>query len=806
MKKVALTLAVLSALGADAVAQRGGRNSDRIRGFRPVATFGVPDGIAEIVAATGDGRTVLYSNASGQKIGVVDISRKSRPQQVADIAVNGEPTSVAVCGNIAVAAVWVDLPSEGSPPPSFAPGSLVVIDVQDPQNPSVLGSVDIGFHPDGVQLVERNGQLVAIVAIENQPVVVENGVVTDDEDPGNPNDISPAGLVQVVTLDLANPSNSTVADVLLPVADMTAAGLEYPADPQPEFVAVHENTAAVSLQENNGIAIIDFSSPSNPTLTRVFSTGVVANRAADLTEDDAIALVETYPADVDGVLHEISTDGGGNLVTPGMRCADSIAFHPDGTTIYTMDEGEMNYTGGRGVSAFGVDGAFVWDDAGQLERLAVAFSHYPEGRSENKGIEMEGGTVAAFGRQAFGFFLCERGSFCAIYDVTRADRPRFVQLLPTGISPEGVVAIPQRNLVVTADEVSGTLTIIEAIDEPYEPDEDQPVLFSLRDSWAAISGLTAAPWGGMLFAVPDNAMPTQIYAIRTGDEYAPVRVLLDVTVDGEQARYDGEGIALDTSILGRGRFIRGFWLCSEGNGRSQPNLLVQTDFRGRVLREIQLPNSIDAGADPSLPGTAQGPAGGMRIRSNGFEGVCLSNDGRYVYAAIQRDFTNEFPTGDRYARIARYDLQQLRGPNPPVSGIRCGGDWEFFYVRLDSNDGDNWAGLSELTMLEDGDMLIIERDKGIGLGSQLKKVYRISIDGLTPDADGVPDASDTVTKTEVRDVLADFFPYEKIEGLAVDRRGDLWVGLDNDGGEVEPRLVNTGRLRGGRGRRGGRDD
>ena len=79
-------------------------------------------------------------------------------------------------------------------------------------------------------------------------------------------------------------------------------------------------------------------------------------------------------------------------------------------------------------------------------------------------------------------------------DVTRADRPRFVQIHPTGISPEGVVAIPERNLVVTADEESGTLTIIEAIDEAYEPDEDQPVLFSLRDSFAAISGLAAAPW------------------------------------------------------------------------------------------------------------------------------------------------------------------------------------------------------------------------------------------------------------------------------------------------------------------------
>ena len=45
-------------------------------------------------------------------------------------------------------------------------------------------------------------------------------------------------------------------------------------------------------------------------------------------------------------------------------------------------------------------------------------------------------------------------------------------------------------------------------------------------------------------------------------------------------------------------------------------------------------------------------------------------------------------------------------------------------------------------------------------------------------------------------MLAEFFPYEKIESLAITRRGDLWVGLDNDGGTIESRLVNTGPLRG----------
>jgi hypothetical protein len=49
-----------------------------------------------------------------------------------------------------------------------------------------------------------------------------------------------------------------------------------------------------------------------------------------------------------------------------------------------------------------------------------------------------------------------------------------------------------------------------------------------------------------------------------------------------------------------------------------------------------------------------------------------------------------------------------------------------------------------------------------------------------------------VSKVLVADVLADFFPYEKVECLAPTPQGDLWIGLDNDGGEVENRVVNLG--------------
>lgn len=772
--------------------QRRGRGGP-VR-FEPVTSFGVSGGVAEIVAASADGNTLVYTDSGASVLGVVDITDPANPVEVATVPVPGEPTSVSIVGNLAVATVWADKPSEGAPAPAFLPGKLVVVDISTPASPAILATHDVGYHPDSVAVTRDGSTVIAVIAVENEPVVVENGVVTDEDRPGSPNDQSPAGLIQVVTFNGRTPANAVVTDVILDARAMNRAGLLYPTDPQPEFVAINGMTAAVSLQENNGVAIVDFSSPRAPVVTSLFSLGVAATRPADLTEDDAISLSETYPDDVGTAARPLETDAGGNPVAGGLRFPDALAWNAAGTRIITADEGELNFTGGRGWSSWTRNGRLAFEET-QLERIAVQFGQYPEGRSENKGIEMEGVTTGVFNEQEFAFVMSERGSFIAVYELGRRN-PKLVQILPTGISPEGVVAIENRGLLVTADEDSGTLSIYRATRRPNFPSADQPQLFTWRPDrpFSALSGLAPSRFGRGLWSVPDNALPTSIYYVRTGLEQAPVYTATPVRLNGQQARYDGEGIAVDTSIA-RNRFFGGWWIASEGNpGNGVPNLLVQVDFFGRVRREIQLPASIDPAADASLPGSAQGAAGGETIRSNGFEGVTISEDGRYLLAVIQREFGGEFATGQKFTRIARYDLTQLRGGGAAAlsNGVRTGGDWEFFFLPLDAtNTSSNWIGLSEIITIGAGEYAVIERDKGIGNGSLLKKVYAFSLNGLSADADGTPDASDTVTKVEVLDLLGAFFPYEKVEGLAI-LRGDLWVGLDNDGGEIENRLINTG--------------
>lgn len=765
----------------------------QIDSFRPLSSYGVPNGIAEIVAASGDGNTLVYTNADGF-IGLVDITDPQNPVGLPDIAVSGEPTSVAVIGRWAVATVWVSTPEEGAPPPNTNdPGQLVVIDISVPAAARVIGIVPVGFHPDSVKATLVGDRAVAVIAVENEPIIVENGLVTGDDLPGDPRDVSPPGLIQVVTLRFDRPATSPVVDVPLPQAVLQSAGLLFSDDPQPEFVDIKGTTAVVSLQENNGMAIVDIADPSNPVLRRVFSTGVVAGRRADLTSDEDTRFTETYPDDVDGQKHPISVDGGGRPVTPGVRMPDAIAFSPDGSIIYGADEGELDYTGGRGFSAWTPGGALVWDTGDELEAIAIGVSHYPEGRSDAKGVECEGVTTARFGARDYAFVLSERGSFCAIYDITRPSRPAFTQILPTGISPEGVVAIPSRDLVVTSDEGSGTLTFFVHQQGPYAPSVSKPTLFSIGtvQPWAAISGLTAGR-EGVLYGVPDNAMPTRIYRIQTGAPLARVVPFLPVRKGLTQANYDGEGIVDDRTIVAPTN--AGWWLASEGDASSNPNLLVQVDRFGQVVREIQLPNSIDPAADASLSGAATSPAGGEKIRSNGFEGVAVSTDGRYLYAAIQREFNGEFPGAVKYTRIARYALRQLQGTGAPCNGMRCGGDWDFFYYPLDAAASGNWIGLSEIITIGDDQLLVIERDNAIGTSSVQKKLYAFSLRAMTPDQNGVPDATDTVVKAEAMDVLSAFFPYEKVEGLALTRSGHLWIGLDNDGGEVESRLIDTGRF------------
>lgn len=810
MKRLILVVALAPLVTTQAPSASDPRHGF-ISSFRPIATFVVPDrNSAEIISATPDGRTLVYSDAIGNTIGIVDITDPQEPVQKATIDVDGQPTSVAVTpdGKYAVVAVRKAEFDEDDPlTPPFQtppPGELWLLNLEQLGPPIVYPIAagpngEIGYLPDSVALAQIRGALYAVVALENEPIVLVRDGATyfyfAPEPPGLPHcpatavfefeeetqegcDLSDAGFVQIVKVTTTGaPGLQFTANVAFPASAL--GGLLYPDDAQPEHVARRGSRAAVTLQENNGVAVIDLSTPSAPT-AEVFSTGIVETRRADLLDDATINFGQFYPDDALAAQPQAGT-----------RIPDGIAWNDEGSVLLTANEGELAFTGGRGWTVWTSNGGLLWDDEGSLEATAVTRAQYPDGRSDAKGIETEGVTTGVFDGKEFAFVTSERGSFVAVYRLNANGKPHFVQLLPTGIGPESVLAIPSRDLVITAnegDEGDGTISIFKGIAGIWDGTREQPQLeSSFRNPWGALSGFAAdLQHNRRLFAVPDNALPSSVFEILFSGSQARVRTLLDITKDGAPKRYDLEGIAIDTSIQAP-RWRAGFWLAHEGNAlcdpdEFEPNLLIQIDSWGRVIKEIPLPDVIEP-AVPCIPSgnTQVRPPG--TIASNGFEGVAVSSNGRYLVVAIQRPFTGEAPSsGATHTRIGKYDLRT--------------GAWSFYAYPLFVSASAT-IGLSEITLLNTNQFgedvyAVIERDNRYGARATFKRVYKF----ILPTASCAAGATITdcatsgalISKTLFEDILEQFFPYEKVESLAITRHGDVWVGLDNDGGEVEARV------------------
>ena len=465
--------AVLAATAATATAgfDRDARpDADELRwrggdaAFNRIATFANyrnrPDlgeeTVSEIVAASADGRTAIYTDGAQGAIGFVDISDPRNPAPAGTLALDGpvgggsslcagaaecEPTAVAVHRGYALVGVST---SASFVSPS---GHLAVVDIAARQ---IVAELPLGGQPDSVA-VSPDGAFAA-VAIENErdeEICVggaNDGQFVDEDDdaaiaaceagggvvgglPQTPFG-NPPGFLAVVDLAGMDPAGWRVRPVALTgLADFA------PEDPEPEFVDINDrNEAVVSLQENNHIAIVDL---AGGAITGDFPLGAVTLNGVDATEDGVISLTET--------------------LTDLPREPDAVAWVPVGRgqgrgafVIGTANEGDL-FGGSRGFSLFNPNGAVLFDSAAGFEELAVQHGHYPEERSENKGSEPESIEWARFGRDSYLFVGSERGSFVAIYRL-RGTQPRFVQLLPAPLGPEGVLAVPSRNLLLVSGE------------------------------------------------------------------------------------------------------------------------------------------------------------------------------------------------------------------------------------------------------------------------------------------------------------------------------------------------------------------
>ncbi|WP_421091163.1 esterase-like activity of phytase family protein [Pseudochrobactrum sp. MP213Fo] len=687
--------------------------------FNRIASFAVTDNLpkdadttkatsSEIITVSEDGNTLIYSDSPYGGIGFVDITDPANPKAGGVLKVDGEPTSVAVAGKRVFAGVNT---SESFVKPS---GRLDVIDIASRK---VEASCDLGGQPDSVAVSPDKTFLA--VAIENE----RDEDLNDGELPQ-----LPAGNLVIFNLKDGTPDCKTMK-----VVDMTGIAEIAPEDPEPEFVAFNDkNEIAVTLQENNHIAIVD---AATGKITSHFSAGTVDLDKIDTKKDGQIKF--------NGEMKNVA------------REPDTIKWIGN-DRLLTANEGD--YKGGsRSFTIFNTTGKVLYEAGNTLEHRIAAHGHYPEKRNK-KGVELEGAEAARFGDTDYLFIASERGSMLAVYkDKGEGNEPEFLQLLPSGIGPEGVLAIPSRNLLVTANETDlgedggarSHVMIYQMQDQPAQ--YPQLISESTEDGtpigWGALSGMVAdEEKDGILYAVSDSAYyaaPT-IYTIDAKQTPAKITTALLVKRGKDAAqKLDLEGITTD----GTG----GFWLANEGDAKKLvPHAILNVNANGEIKKEIALPAELLA-----------------HQTRFGLEGITRTGTGddETLWMAVQREWGND---DKGHVKLLSYNIKDE--------------SWKAVFYPLDSKEK-GWVGLSEITAY-DGQLYIIERDNLIGKEAVNKRLYKVAMADLKPVK--LDEKLNIVTKTLVHDFIPDLkklngFVPDKVEGFAIDKNGIGYVVTDNDG-------------------------
>lgn len=394
----------------------------------------------------------------------------------------------------------------------------------NPETLAYISSVTVGYLPDMLSFSPDGTKI--LTANEGEP----NSYNQADS-------FDPEGSVSVI--DITNGiANATVATASFTAYNsqkdaLKASGIRVfgpnatvAQDFEPEYIAFYDNTkAAVTLQENNAVAIIDIASA---TVTNVYPLGLKDHSLAgngfdasdrDLTSSTGKINIQNWP--VKGMFMPdaiASFTSGGNTyfitanegdsrdykgfgeevrVGASAYVLDATVF-PNGSTLKNnANLGRLQLTNASGdtdgdgdfdeIHAFGARSFTIWnstfgqvfDSGDQLEQITAsqsASSFNSDGlpgsfdtRSDNKGPEPEAVTTGMVNGVMYAFVGSERTGDIFVYDVSNPTTPVFKQYLNsvTDTGVEGLIFIPANQsptgkpLVISSAEVSKTVSVYE---------------------------------------------------------------------------------------------------------------------------------------------------------------------------------------------------------------------------------------------------------------------------------------------------------------------------------------------------------
>lgn len=486
--------------------------------LKPIGTYnsGIFDeGASEISAYDPITQRLFVTNANANTIDVLSISDPTNPSLLFNIDLNpygGGVNSVAYSNNMFAIAVENAIAQD--------PGNVVFFDASG----KFLNSVTVGALPDMLTFTP-DGKKV-LVANEGEP----NSNYTLD----------PEGSVSII--DLFDFSVKTASFNGVPVSGFVrqfGPNATLSQDLEPEYITVSADgkKAWVTLQENNALGILDIAEGKFEKIVGLgFKDHSLAKNSLDASDKDNKINITTYP-NLFGMyqpdaIASYTANGKTYLVTANEGDSrdydafseearikdlllDPTAF-PNAAELQTDpklgrlqvtntlgdtdgdgDFDELYAFGGRSFSIWDESGNLVFDSGDAFEKITA--ERFPEffnasnddnqfdSRSDNKGPEPEGLTVAQFMGRTYAFIGLERIGGVMVYDISDPVQPVFIDYVNSNrnflgnpklgtagdLGPEGLLFITAKNspkgnpLLVLTNEVSGSTTIYSvSVPEP----------------------------------------------------------------------------------------------------------------------------------------------------------------------------------------------------------------------------------------------------------------------------------------------------------------------------------------------------
>ena len=540
-----------------------------ISAFDPASkrAFATSNGGIQVVDLTNPATPTLITNIAPASLGVVGLTSNDVSSVALRKAVGATP---------AVLAATV-LPSTVLPASKLDNGHVIFL---NPATGALLGSVVVGQNPDHV-CFSPDGTKV-LVANEGEP----NGGSVDvaaDTTVGSVSIIDISGGLVAPTVSTAG-----FAAFDTQVAALRAAGVRIfknsggtdavpSTEFEPEYIAISPDgaTAMVALQEANAVAVLNIATATFTSIVPMGQKNYSAIRT-DLSDRDnggtanlinpvvgnpvfGLYMPDTIGSySVAGQTYYVTANEGddrNDFLTPDETTTVANASYDLDDTVFpnesdlktnaklgrltvsnstglrgdTDGDGDIDQIlsyGARSFSILDAAGNIVFDSGDMIEMIVASqhASNFDDSRSDNKGPEPEGITVATIGARTYAFVALERSGMVLAFDVTNpAAVTHTTAFKRTGDqNPEGLLVVSATDsptgkpLLLSSNETSATLTIFEI----GQPTDFTLQLLHLADAEAGLLASSTAPNLAALVDAFDGTYPNTLI-LAGGDNYIP---------------------------------------------------------------------------------------------------------------------------------------------------------------------------------------------------------------------------------------------------------------------------------------------